>query len=99
MSKMGTLNLELQEQANMLGYSTVQEALDNGYAIGPTNELVSDEQAKAHEAWLEEKNSLLKELKEIQGYFEAMGYPENYRPNQMGKTIARTIKFIEEGEA
>lgn len=33
MSKMGALNLELQEQANELGYSTTQEALDNGLQV------------------------------------------------------------------
>ena len=33
MSKMGALNLELQEQANELGYSTTQEALDNGLKV------------------------------------------------------------------
>ena len=33
MSKMEALNLELQEQANELGYSTTQEALDNGLQV------------------------------------------------------------------
>ena len=33
MSKIGALNLELQEQANELGYSTTQEALDNGLQV------------------------------------------------------------------
>lgn len=33
MSKIGRVNLELQEQANELGFSTVQEALDNGYEV------------------------------------------------------------------
>lgn len=33
MSKIGALNLELQEQANELGYSTTQEALDNGLKV------------------------------------------------------------------
>lgn len=33
MSKLGRVNLELQEQANELGFSTVQEALDNGYEV------------------------------------------------------------------
>ena len=33
MSKMGALNLELQEQANEMGYSTTQEALDNGLKV------------------------------------------------------------------
>lgn len=33
MSKIGNYNLELQEQANELGFSTVQEALDAGYEV------------------------------------------------------------------
>lgn len=33
MSKMSQLNLELQEQAEELGFETVQEALDNGYEV------------------------------------------------------------------
>lgn len=38
MSKMGALNLELQEQANELGYSTTQEALDNGLQVQYNND-------------------------------------------------------------
>lgn len=33
MSKMSQLNFALQEEANELGFSTVQEALDNGYTV------------------------------------------------------------------
>lgn len=31
MSKMGQVNFDLQEQAEALGFESVQEALDNGY--------------------------------------------------------------------
>lgn len=31
MSKIGQVNLDLQEQAEALGFESVQEALDNGY--------------------------------------------------------------------
>lgn len=71
MSKIGRLNLELMEQAEELGFSTTQEALDNGYhvvehlvegtaALERIN--VDDEYQKAHEAWLVEKNKILNEL-------------------------------------
>lgn len=33
MSRIGRLNLELQEQANELGYETTQEALQDGYDV------------------------------------------------------------------
>ena len=33
MSEIGKINLDLQEQANELGYSTVQEAIDAGYVV------------------------------------------------------------------
>lgn len=44
MSKIGQVNLDLQEQAEALGFESVQEALDNGYRafmnIDGTNRLV-----------------------------------------------------------
>ena len=33
MSKIGQVNFDLQEQAEELGFETVQEALDNGYRV------------------------------------------------------------------
>lgn len=33
MSKIGRFNMQLQEQAEELGFETVQEALDNGYEV------------------------------------------------------------------
>lgn len=33
MSKMGQVNFDLQEQAEELGFETVQEAMDNGYKV------------------------------------------------------------------
>lgn len=40
-SKMGNYNLELQEQADKLGFSTTMEALDNGFKV-ENNTLVYD---------------------------------------------------------
>lgn len=56
MSKIGRVNLELQEQANELGFSTVQEALDNGYEViqrtmGAPRDL--DEIDREPEVWYE----------------------------------------------
>lgn len=98
MSKMGNLVLELQEQANVLGFSTVQEALDAGYVEAGGQLFRTDPQEQAHKAWLKEKDEVLKGLDEIARYFESMGYPENYVPAQHGKTIRKTIEFIKKGE-
>ena len=47
MSKLGQVNFDLQEQAEELGFETVQEALDNGYrafmGIDGNNRLVKME--------------------------------------------------------
>lgn len=68
MSKVGQYNLELQEQAEELGFSTTQEALDAGFTVDYTAKeptLVFDNdkaQEQAHEAWLKEKEEVLKGL-------------------------------------
>ena len=76
MSKIGNVNLELQEEANRLGFSTVQEALDNGYEVRQFTEGIGDlecddiverlvkidSEVEAHEAWLEKKRALIKKL-------------------------------------
>ena len=100
MSKIGRVNLELQEQANELGYDTVQEAIADGWEA---NEIAAtltkkDELEEAHEAWLKEKEEVLESLDEIATYFESMGYPDNYVPTKHGKTIRHAIEFIKKGE-
>lgn len=83
MSKIGRVNLELQEQANELGYDTVQEALDNGCVVGTelfgdAPRLVKpidmqkklDELEEAHKAWLKEKKEVLEELDVLDTYFK-----------------------------
>ena len=72
MSKMSQLHAELSERASELGFETLQQALDNGYHINYRNkdtvELMKrqgyeeEEQEKAHKAWLEERDALLKDL-------------------------------------
>lgn len=55
----------LQENAEELGFGTIQEALDGGYnemqdLVNGTFRLEKvDEQEKAHEAWLEEQQIVL----------------------------------------
>ena len=63
MSKIGQVNLDLQEQAEALGFESVQEALDNGYRafmnIDGTNRLVN---MKPDKETIEKNNEDLKEL-------------------------------------
>lgn len=91
MSKIGRVNLELQEQANELGFSTVQEALDNGYEVDYENETLKDPQEAAHEAWLKEREEVIKGL--VDCYKHLHGFP----PEVYDK-ILRAIEFIKKGE-
>lgn len=94
MSKIGNLNLELQDQANELGYSTVQEAIDDGYTITYTDQkLVKDmskEYEKAHKAWVEEKEKVIKELTAVADSLPAESGAQ--------KAIEYAIDFIQKGE-
>lgn len=64
--------IQLQERAEELGFSTITEALDAGYhevqdLVAGTFTLEKiDEQEKAHEAWLKEKDKMLSILKGVQ---------------------------------
>lgn len=96
MSDIGKVNLDLQEQANELGFSTVQEAVDNGYAIvyDVDNEakLMKNEDwqhLQAHNAWLIERETILNGLRML---------ADVHLPNAVINVIGETIKFIEKGE-
>ena len=94
MSKMGDLNLKLQEEVNDLGYDSVQEAIADGWDSAEyysTSKKI-DGQAKAHEAWLEEKKALLEELENLHDYFveeDDLHY---------SIVVAKAIEFIKKGE-
>ena len=111
MSKIGRVNLELQEQANELGFSTVQEALDNGCVVG--TELFGDaprlikpidmqkELEKAHEAWLKEKEEVLKELESLLTFNKDAAYTPyevSYMLEKSLDKVKHAIDFIEKGE-
>lgn len=66
MSKIGNYYIELTEQAQELGFDSVEEALSNGYEVVKGNLVkVKDEQAEAHKAWLKEKQIVLGDLKNL----------------------------------
>lgn len=102
MSKIGAYNLQLQEQANELGFETVQEALDAGYEIcemqmrcvpaacDPILVKGTELQEQAHNEWLREKEKVIEELTEVGAFLTA----HNERPER----VDRAIEFIKRGE-
>ena len=68
MSKMSNIAMQLDEKAVELGFADHLEALGNGYewGVGQDGEAFlfkpEDEQEKAHEAWLEERDSVIESL-------------------------------------
>ena len=91
MSKIGQYNLELTEKVNELGYDTVEEAIADGWDsnefYASYHEVERDEQDKAHEAWLKEKQVVMGDLKNllIHGVFDF-------------DIIKHALDFIEKGE-
>ena len=91
--------IQLQERAEELGFSTITEAIDAGYhevqdlGAGTFTLEKIDEQEEAHEAWLEERESICKRLNKL---YDKLVYLD------MGEedlaTINDTIEFIKKGE-
>lgn len=96
MSKIGRANLDLQEQAEELGFESVQEALDNHfvamYCPDGQVKLVSDveyEMQKAHDKYVAKKTLLIDEL---EMFVQVVG-------NTAGKElINEVIEFLKEKE-
>lgn len=96
MSKTDKVNLDLQEQANELGFSTVQSAIDNGYTAvyhedGEVELMKSEEwhHLQAHNEWLMERETILNKLRML---------ADAHLPNVVRDVIGETINFIEKGE-
>lgn len=96
MSEIGKINLDLQEQANELGYSTVQEAIDAGYVVlyikPDIVKLVPKEEyelREAHKAWLHEKETIINKLS------LAAAVTEN---EAIAQVLEEAKDFIEKGE-
>ena len=98
MSKIGQYNLELQEQAEELGFSTTQEALDAGFTVDYTAKeptLVFDNDKayeQAHAEWEREKDILLRALRETKREAEDAGRDMD------ACVIKNAIEFIEKGD-
>lgn len=93
MSKISQLHAELTEQAAELGFESIGEAEQAGYGVDWQNARlikVEDEQEKAHEAWLEEKQQVLNDL-DIVVHSDSVPFEH--------KEIAKqAIEFIRKGE-
>lgn len=94
--------IQLQECAEELGFSTIQDALDAGYH--EVQDLVTGtfmlekidnmvEQEKAHEAWLKERDEVLEWLEEAKVHNN-----ENCGSRYINGALERAIEFIKKGE-
>lgn len=93
MSKMSQLHAELSEQAYELGFESLGEAEQAGYGVDWENAKlikVEDEQNKAHEAWLKERDEILEGLISV--------YNDIDVPRDLKKNIKHAIEFIRKGE-
>lgn len=101
---MSQLHAELTEQANEMGYATIEDAERDGYhmvqdLIEGTFKLEKiDGQEQAHEAWLKERKEVLSELNKLYRFFEI--YVERGIDGYSGLTyyVKHAIDFIKKGE-
>ena len=101
MSKIGQVNLDLQEQAEALGFESVQEARDNGYSIWIDKDGVRLDNTKTHPIDLtEELNKIHKEHEHRkQVIIDKLEMLMNDTPHKVYEdTLKEAIKFIKEGE-
>lgn len=102
MSKIGNYYLELQEQANELGFDTVEEAFDAGYEVhmgklrqcGDYMNGGKTEIEQAHEAWLKRKDAVVGDLRNLLLSMHTAGKSDTTEYN----VISDTLTFILEGE-
>lgn len=91
--------IQLQECAEELGFSTITEALDAGYhevqdLVAGTFKLEKiDEQEKAHEAWLAERETILRKLDNLYNEMVALDMTD-----EQLTILNDTIEFIKRGE-
>lgn len=92
MSKMSQLHAELSQQANELGFESLGEAEQAGYGVDWENAKlvkVEDEQEQAHQAWLEERDGVLADLRLLLDKAIPLGDQDTI------KAMERAIDFVE----
>lgn len=101
MSKMSQLHAELEQQAYEKGYESLDEALNDGATIIGETLVTGDDikyvcakdaQEQAHEAWLKERDEVIKGLQSTWFHLNNLGEKED------ADNVSRAMKFIEEGE-
>ena len=100
---MDEFNLELQEQAEELGFETTEDALNAGYEVdmeamgqGVARLCIDREQEQAHEAWLKEKHEVLHLLESVKEDIINLNGGNN---NHVAiDELDYVIDFIEKGE-
>ena len=95
MSKMSMIHAELMEQCARLGFQDLGEAEQAGYGVDWQNAKlikVEDEQDKAHEAWLKERDEVLEEQRGLHDRLMELGY------DALAESVFKAIDFIEKGE-
>lgn len=93
MSKMSMLYDELMGQCARLGFQDLGEAEQAGYGVDWQNAKlikVEDEQDKAHEAWLKERDEVLEEQRGLHDHLMELGY------DTLAESVWHAITFIEE---
>lgn len=95
MSKMNDIALQLDERAVELGFADHLEALGNGYEWGIKDNGEAflfnpkEEQEKAHEAWVKERDEVLEGLEDLRKRIP-------YDWTETIDVLDRAIKFIKE---
>lgn len=101
MSKMSQLHAELEEQAYEKGYESLEEALNDGATIIGGTLLTGDDikyvgakdaRQQAHEAWLKERDEVIKGLQSTWFHLNNLGEKGD------ADNVSRAMKLIEEGE-
>lgn len=96
MSKMSQLHAELSEQAYRLGYSSLENAMADGYCVDYEKRTLVDGRELAHDNWSKEKEDILNRLQSLYDYFIATEM-DSFNAGHV-ETIKDTINFIKEGE-
>lgn len=87
---MSQLHAELSVQAMELGYSSLENAIDNGYVVDYENATLVDGHEQAHKDYLKRKEKILGELISV---YNDMDVPKDYKTY-----LKNAIDFIKGGE-
>lgn len=95
MSKIGSYNLMLQEQANELGFETTQQALDAGCVVeGDCDQPRLVEPLElAHRAWEKEKEEALNAIDHLKGAIEYLYKGEELNPETAAVSLDGNINM------